>query len=110
TLVGAARAITAEYLRPARAQGNAWRLAQQVRCPVLAIYGSHDRLVNPRIAGRAARAFPDSRVIVLPCTRHVAQMDHPAPVPPAGAASAKPSGVATARPPRGGNAGGTGRV
>src|SRR5262249_32115752 len=78
TLVGAARAITAEYLRPARAQGNAWRLAQQVRCPVLAIYGSHDRLGNPRMAGGAARASPDSRVIVLPCTGHVAQMEHPA--------------------------------
>jgi pimeloyl-ACP methyl ester carboxylesterase len=44
---------------------------------VLAIYGSHDRLVNPRMAGRAARAFPDGRVIVLPGTGHVAQMEHP---------------------------------
>jgi pimeloyl-ACP methyl ester carboxylesterase len=78
SLVGAARAITAEYLRPGRAQGNAWRVAQQVRCPVLAIYGSHDRLVNPRVAGRAARAFADCRVIVLPYTGHVAQMEHPA--------------------------------
>jgi pimeloyl-ACP methyl ester carboxylesterase len=78
TLVGAARAITAEYLRPARARGNAWRAARQVHCPVLAIYGSHDRLVNPRMAGRAARAFPDGRVIVLPGTGHVAQMEHPA--------------------------------
>jgi pimeloyl-ACP methyl ester carboxylesterase len=77
-LVGAARAITTEYLRPARARGNAWRMAQQVRCPVLAIYGSHDRLVNPRMAGRAARAFADCRVIVLPYTGHVAQMEHPA--------------------------------
>jgi pimeloyl-ACP methyl ester carboxylesterase len=78
TLLGAARAITIEYLRPARAQGNAWRVAEQVRCPVLAIYGSHDRLVNPRMAGRAARAFADCRVIVLPSTGHVAQMEHPA--------------------------------
>jgi pimeloyl-ACP methyl ester carboxylesterase len=78
SLVGAARAITAEYLRPARAQDNAWRIAEQVRCPVLAIYGSHDRLVNPRMAGRAARAFVDCRVIVLPHTGHVAQMEHPA--------------------------------
>jgi pimeloyl-ACP methyl ester carboxylesterase len=78
TLIGAARAITAEYLRPARARDNAWQAAQQVRCPVLAIYGSHDRLVNPRMAGRAARAFRDCRVIVLPCTGHVAQMEHPA--------------------------------
>jgi hypothetical protein len=29
------------------------------------------------MAGRAARAFPDCRVIVLPSTGHVAQMEHP---------------------------------
>ncbi|HUN38526.1 MAG TPA: alpha/beta hydrolase [Trebonia sp.] len=78
SLAGAARAITAEYLRPARAAENAWRLARAVSCPVLAIYGSHDRLVNPKMAGRAAREFPDSHVIVLPYTGHVAQMEHPA--------------------------------
>jgi len=77
TLVGAARAITIEYLRPERAVGNAWRLAAAVTCPVLAIYGSHDRLVNAKMARRAARAFRDCRVIVLPCTGHVAQMEHP---------------------------------
>jgi pimeloyl-ACP methyl ester carboxylesterase len=77
-LIGAARAITTEYLRPERAAGNAWRLAAAVSCPVLAIYGSHDQLVNPKMAGRAARAFRDCRVIVLPYTGHVAQMEHPA--------------------------------
>jgi pimeloyl-ACP methyl ester carboxylesterase len=77
-LIGAARAITSEYLRPERAAGNAWRLAAAVSCPVLAIYGSHDQLVNPKMAGRAARAFRDCRVIVLPYTGHVAQMEHPA--------------------------------
>jgi pimeloyl-ACP methyl ester carboxylesterase len=78
SLVGAARALTAEYLRPAWARRNAWRLARSVCCPVLAIYGSHDRLVSPRMAGRAAREFRDARVIVLPYTGHVAQMEHPA--------------------------------
>jgi pimeloyl-ACP methyl ester carboxylesterase len=78
SLAGAARAITAEYLRPARSAANAWRLARAVSCPVLAIYGSHDRLVNPKMAGRAAREFADCHVIVLPYTGHVAQMEHPA--------------------------------
>jgi pimeloyl-ACP methyl ester carboxylesterase len=78
SLAGAARAITAEYLRPARSAANAWRLARAVSCPVLAIYGSHDRLVNPKMAGRAAREFADCHVIVLPNTGHVAQMEHPA--------------------------------
>jgi pimeloyl-ACP methyl ester carboxylesterase len=77
-LSGAARALTAEYLRPRWAAGNAWRLARRVRCPVLAIYGSHDQLVPPRMSGRAAREFRDCRVMVLPCTGHVAQMEHPA--------------------------------
>jgi pimeloyl-ACP methyl ester carboxylesterase len=78
SLIGAARAVTAEYLRPARARRNAWRLARVVSCPVLAIYGSHDQLVSPRMAGRAAREFPDCQVIVLPYTGHVAQIEHPA--------------------------------
>jgi pimeloyl-ACP methyl ester carboxylesterase len=77
-LIGAARAILAEYLRPGWAPGNGWRAAAGVQCPVLAIYGSHDQLVDPRMAVRAARAFQDSRVIVLPGTGHVAQMEHPA--------------------------------
>jgi pimeloyl-ACP methyl ester carboxylesterase len=77
-LQGSARAITVEYLRPQLARGNAWRLARAVRCPVLAIYGSHDQLVNPKMARRAARAFRDARVIVLPYTGHVAQMEQPA--------------------------------
>ena len=79
TLVGAARAITAEYLRPR--PWSLWRDAGRVRVPVLAIYGSHDKLVHPRGAARAARAFrevPDAEILVLPRTGHVAQMEHPA--------------------------------
>jgi pimeloyl-ACP methyl ester carboxylesterase len=78
TLIGAARAITVEYLRPRRR--SLWREAERVRVPVLATYGSHDKLVHPRGAARAARAFraaPDARVLVLPRTGHVAQMEHP---------------------------------
>jgi pimeloyl-ACP methyl ester carboxylesterase len=77
SLVGAARAITVEYLRPGWAAGHAWRLARAVRCPVLALYGSHDQLVSPRMARRAAREFSDCRVMVLPCTGHVPQLEHP---------------------------------
>lgn len=78
SLIGAARAITREYLRPGRSASNGWQAAARVRCPVLAIYGTHDQLVNPKRAARAARAFRDSRVIVLPDTGHVAQMEDPA--------------------------------
>jgi pimeloyl-ACP methyl ester carboxylesterase len=75
SMIGAARAITAEYLRP---RGRSlWHDAGRIRVPVLAFYGSHDALVHPRGAARAARAFPDARVMVLPRTGHVAQMEHP---------------------------------
>ena len=45
--------------------------------PTLLIHGSHDRLVNPGMAGRAARTFPNCRVIVLPRIGHVAMMERP---------------------------------
>jgi pimeloyl-ACP methyl ester carboxylesterase len=77
-LIGAARMLTAEAIRPAAR--SLWHDAELVRVPVLAIYGSHDRLVNPKMAARAARAFPDVRVLVLPRTGHVAMMEHPAQV------------------------------
>jgi len=55
-----------------------WRDASRVSAPALLIFGSHDRLVDPRLAGRASRAFAGSKVLVLPRTGHVAQMEHPA--------------------------------
>ena len=36
------------------------------------------RLVDPRAAGRAAHAFSDARIVVLPRTGHIAQMERPA--------------------------------
>ena len=48
-----------------------------VSAPSLIIYGSHDRIVDPRMAGRAARTFSRARVVVLPRTGHVAQMERP---------------------------------
>jgi pimeloyl-ACP methyl ester carboxylesterase len=54
-----------------------WRLAQQVRQPVLAIYGEDDVLVDARGAARAARDFPDADVALLDDCGHIAQMEHP---------------------------------
>jgi pimeloyl-ACP methyl ester carboxylesterase len=72
-LVGSVRTLTAETLRP----WSAWRDAARVTAPSLVIYGSRDRLVDPRLAGRAARAFADARIVVLPGTGHLAHMEHP---------------------------------
>jgi pimeloyl-ACP methyl ester carboxylesterase len=77
-LAGSARALVAETLRVGR--GTAWRDATRVTAPSLVIYGSRDRLVDPRAAGRAAHAFSDARIVVLPHTGHVAMMEHPAQV------------------------------
>jgi pimeloyl-ACP methyl ester carboxylesterase len=77
-LVGVIRTLTAEFFRMGRR--TAWRDATRITAPSLVIYGSHDRLVDPRMAGRAAHAFPGARVVVLPRTGHVAHMEHPAQV------------------------------
>jgi pimeloyl-ACP methyl ester carboxylesterase len=77
-LVGSARALTAEFLRKGRR--SAWRDAARVTAPTLVIYGQHDRLVDPRAAGRAAHVFAEARIVVLPRTGHVAQMEQPAAV------------------------------
>jgi pimeloyl-ACP methyl ester carboxylesterase len=72
-LLGSIRTLTAEFFR----SGRGWREAARITAPTLVIYGSHDRLVDPRNAGRAAHAFRDARIVVLPRTGHVAHMEHP---------------------------------
>ena len=74
-LLGSIRALTAEAFRR-----RAWRDAARITAPALVIYGRHDRLVDPRMAGRAAHAFGGARIVVLPRTGHVAHMEHPAQV------------------------------
>jgi pimeloyl-ACP methyl ester carboxylesterase len=74
-LLGSANAVVSEYLR--RGPQTLWRDAARITAEVLAIYGSHDRLVDPRMAVRAARTFRHARVLVLSRTGHVAQMERP---------------------------------
>ncbi|GAA3822810.1 alpha/beta hydrolase [Sphaerisporangium flaviroseum] len=75
-LVASARALVNEYFR--RGADNLWRLAAQVTAPTLVVHGRHDRLVDPRMAVRAGRTFPDVRLVLLPHAAHVAQMEYPA--------------------------------
>jgi pimeloyl-ACP methyl ester carboxylesterase len=74
-LIGCMRSLTVETLRTGPT--SPWHDATRCTMPALVLYGSHDRLVSPRVAGKAAQLFPDSRVVVLPRTGHVAQMEHP---------------------------------
>jgi len=57
--------------------GNIWTLAEKVTCPTLVVFGTHDKLVDPRHATRAAQAFKHGRVVTLR-TGHVAQLEDPA--------------------------------
>lgn len=54
-----------------------WKLAERIRVPVLLVYGRQDKLVNPRAARRASRHFLHARVMVIPHSGHVSQMEHP---------------------------------
>jgi pimeloyl-ACP methyl ester carboxylesterase len=75
SLVGAARTLVGETLKPA--PFSLWRAAERVTAPCLVLFGADDRLVHPRLADRAARVFRDARVHVLPDTGHLAQMERP---------------------------------
>jgi pimeloyl-ACP methyl ester carboxylesterase len=77
-LVGTIRTLTGDFFR--RGRHTAWRDAARITAPTLVIYGSNDRVVDPRLAGRAARAFANSKIVVLPRTGHLAHMEHPAQV------------------------------
>lgn len=74
-ITGAARTLVAETLRPHAF--SLWRDAERLRMPALVLFGADDRLVSPSLAGRAARAFRGARIVVLPKTGHLGQMEHP---------------------------------
>ena len=74
-LLRSGRALVVEYTRAG--PGSLWRDAAKVTAPTLVIHGSHDRLVDPANAARAARTFGNCRVVVLPKIGHVAMMERP---------------------------------
>src|SRR5207248_2565633 len=49
----------------------------QVRAPTLVVWGRDDRVISVKRAVRTARAIPRARLLVLPRTGHVAQMERP---------------------------------
>jgi pimeloyl-ACP methyl ester carboxylesterase len=77
-LLGSSRAVVKENFRVGNR--SLWCDAMQVKAPVLAIFGSHDRLIDHRQARRAARRFQAGRSVVLMRTGHVPQMETPAAV------------------------------
>ncbi|GAA1389438.1 alpha/beta fold hydrolase [Pseudonocardia kongjuensis] len=69
---GATRGLLATW-----AGRSAWQRASKVRAPSLVLWGGADRIVSPRLARRTAAALPDARMLVLPRTGHVAQIEDP---------------------------------
>jgi pimeloyl-ACP methyl ester carboxylesterase len=74
-VIMSARSLVLEYFKFGRR--SLWRDAAMINAPALILHGSHDRLVNPVMAGKAARAFPTARVMVLAGVGHVAMMERP---------------------------------
>jgi pimeloyl-ACP methyl ester carboxylesterase len=54
-----------------------WTLAPRITAPTLVVWGADDKLVTVRKAPRTARLIPRARLLVLPRTGHVAQMERP---------------------------------
>ncbi len=54
-----------------------WKLAERVTAPTLGIYGREDVLVSAKTAHRLTKKFPNSHVVVLPNTGHMAHSEHP---------------------------------
>jgi pimeloyl-ACP methyl ester carboxylesterase len=54
-----------------------WWIAAQVQAPALVIWGAADKLVTVRKAPRTAAALPRGRLLVLPRTGHLPQMEQP---------------------------------
>ena len=69
------RGLIRSYL--ARGDRSPWAAVARVQAPTLLVWGDRDRLVDVAIAPRAARTYPDVRLLVLPGVGHVAQMERP---------------------------------
>lgn len=54
-----------------------WQLAPRITAPTLVVWGAQDKLVTVRKAPRTAQLIPRARLLVLPRTGHVAQMERP---------------------------------
>jgi pimeloyl-ACP methyl ester carboxylesterase len=75
-LIASARGLVSEYFRAG--PKTLWRDAARIAAPALILHGSHDRLVSPMMAAKAARTFRHARVSVLTGVGHVAMMERPA--------------------------------
>lgn len=69
------RGLMSAYFQ--RGPRSLWRQAEQIAVPTLLLYGGRDKLVDPRMARRAERTFPNARVVMMPDAGHVAHLEFP---------------------------------
>jgi pimeloyl-ACP methyl ester carboxylesterase len=74
-MIASLRSLLGSYVR--RRPVSLWDEVGRIRVPTLLVYGLRDKLVDPRTSARAARTIPDARLVLLPDSGHVAQMEHP---------------------------------
>lgn len=70
-----AQSLAGTMLRGRGAQ--LWGALESVQAPVLALFGTDDKLVDVGVAPKAARRIRRGRVVVIPRMGHVAQMEDP---------------------------------
>ncbi|MGK3205557.1 alpha/beta hydrolase [Amycolatopsis sp. MEPSY49] len=58
-------------------KASLWSAAPRVQAPTLVVWGREDRVISVRRAMRTAKVIPKARLLVLPRTGHVAQMERP---------------------------------
>ena len=61
----------------ARRPRSLWTIAGRITAPTLVVWGTEDRLVSVRKAPRTAALIGRGRLLILPRTGHVAQMERP---------------------------------
>ncbi len=67
--------LTRSWLLPR--SRSLWTVAAQVTAPTLVVWGTADKLVSVRKAPRTAAALPRGRLLLLPRTGHVPQIERP---------------------------------
>jgi pimeloyl-ACP methyl ester carboxylesterase len=69
------RSLVSAYVQLGRRR--LWRQAKQVSAPTLLVYGGRDKLVDPRMAKRAAATFPNAHLVLMLDAGHVAHIEFP---------------------------------
>ena len=72
---GAARGLLTSFL--ARRAASLWRDVDNVIAPTLLVYGSGDRLVDPKRGSQVLGRLPHGELVVLPGVGHLAQVEAP---------------------------------